>query len=78
MKPEEAILEDGAGPDAGQMDIAAAGRRKDVRPCMLVEEVAFPANPDSHARPYEGEEGEAVPAGNLVSGEFPDDGDWPF
>ncbi len=60
------------------MDIAAAGRKKDVRPCMLVEDPAFPANPDCHARPYEGDDGEAAPATILVPGELPDDGDWPF
>jgi hypothetical protein len=58
------------------MNVAAAGRRNDVRPCMLV--LPGSADPsDSHARPYEGEEGEAVPATILVTGELPD-GDWSF
>jgi hypothetical protein len=41
----------------------------------LVVGPAFPANPDSHACPQEGEEGEAVSATILVPGELPDDGD---
>jgi hypothetical protein len=37
--------------------------------------LALPTHPDSHARPYEGEEGEAVPATILVLGGRPDDGE---
>jgi hypothetical protein len=59
-------------------DVAAAGRKKVVSPCVLVEDPASPASPDSHAGLYEGEEGAAVPATILVSGELRDDGDWPF
>jgi hypothetical protein len=57
--------------------IAAPGRRKDVRPCMLVEDLAVPANPDFWAHPFEREDGEVEPATILVPGELPD-GDWPF
>ena len=63
------------------LDIVAAGRKKYVKPCVLVEEPACPANRDAHARLYEDQEDDAAPATILVPSYCPedgDDGDYPF
>ncbi len=60
------------------LDIVAAGRKKYVNPCVLVEKPAGPANRDAHARPCEDHGDKAVPATIVVPGEFSEDNDWPF